>query len=119
MESLFDMYDIEVPKTATLEERAQAFHEANPKVYAELRRLALTLYYRGHQHFGVKMLIEQMRWQWAERTNDMSGFKLNNSYSAFYSRLLMKQEPELVGVFNTRTTKGDLVIRMGGLDDEG
>jgi len=117
MDSLFEMYDIEVPKTATLEERALAFHEANPKVYQELRRLALTLYYRGHKHFGCKMLIEQMRWNWAERTSDMSGFKLNNSYVAFYARLLMAQEPELVGVFNTRTTKGDLVIHMGVLDD--
>ena len=103
MDSLFEMYDIDVPRTATLQERAQAFHEANPKVYAELRRLALTLYYRGHKHFGVKMLIEQMRWLWYERTVDTSSFKLNNSYSAFYSRLLMKQEAELDGVFNLRT----------------
>ena len=118
MNSLFDMFDAPVSKSATIEERAMAFHEANPKVYAELRRLALTLYYRGHKHFGCKMLIEQMRWQWAERTSDMSGFKLNNSYTATYARLLMHNEPELQGVFNTRNTKGELVLDMKGLDDE-
>ena len=53
MASLFEMFDVEVPREATLTERAQAFHDANPKVYEELRRLALGLYYRGHQHFGV------------------------------------------------------------------
>ena len=67
METLFTMFDVEMDKSATIEERAQAFHDANPKVYAELRRLALTLHYRGHQHFGCKMLFEQMRWNWAER----------------------------------------------------
>jgi hypothetical protein len=115
--SLFEMFDIDVPKSATLEERAQAFHEANPRVYQELRRLALTLYYRGHAHFGAKMLIEQMRWLWMERTVDTSGFKLNNSYTAFYARLLMETEPELRGVFSTRTTRGELVLTMEGLDD--
>ena|ERR1035437_3117545 len=115
--SLFEMFDIDVPKSATLEDRAQAFHEANPRVYQELRRLALTLYYRGHQHFGVKMLLEQMRWNWYERTTDVTSFKLNNSYSAFYSRLLMETEPELRGVFSTRTTRGELVLTMEGLDD--
>ena len=102
MDTLFEMYDIDVPREATLQERAAAFHEANPRVYAELRRLALTLYYRGHKHFGCKMLIEQMRWLWMERTTDVTAFKLNNSYAAFYARLLMKQEPELAGVFTLR-----------------
>lgn len=119
MESLFDMVEAEVEKNATIEERALAFHQANPKVYEELRRLALTLHYRGHKHFGVKMLFEQMRWQWAERTSDMSGFKLNNNYSAFYARLLMKKEPELFGTFNTRATRGDLVILIGDDDEQG
>ena len=117
LNTLFEMYDIEVPKGATLEERALAFHLANPKVYQELRRLSLTLYYRGHKHFGVKMCLEQMRWNWYEHTTDTSTFRLNNSYSAFYARLLMETEPELRGVFSTRTTRGELVLNMEGLDD--
>ena len=37
-------------------------------------------------------------------TNDpASEFKLNNNYRSFYSRLLMEQEPELAGYFETRT----------------
>ena len=107
MNTLFDvdtMNDIDLPHTATIEERSQAFHDANPRVYAELRRLAFILLNRGHKKFGAKMLIEHMRWDWYERTIDVSGFKLNNTYVAFYARLLMKNEPELANVFETRSS---------------
>lgn len=101
---LLPMHEPIVSHEATLLERAQAFHEANPKVYRELRRLSLQLVERGHRHFGVKMLIEQMRWTWYERTVDVSGFKINNSYASFYARLLAENEPELTGVFTMRTS---------------
>jgi hypothetical protein len=117
MESLFEMFEVEMPSEATIEEKAMAFHIANPRVYQELRRLALTLFYRGHKHFGAKLLTEQLRWLWMERTSDMSGYKINNNFVATYSRLLMSQEPELRGVFSTRTTRGELVLTMEGLDD--
>ena len=51
-----------------------------------------------------KMLIEQMRWLWHERTTDVSGFKLNNTYASFYARLLMEREPQLRGVFELRAS---------------
>jgi hypothetical protein len=107
MDSLFEMFDVELPPEATNEEKAMAFHAANPRVYEELRRLALTLYYRGHKHFGAKLLTEQLRWMWMERTSDMSGYKINNNFVATYARLLMKQEPELQGVFNLRRVHED------------
>ena len=102
MTTLFEMFDIKVDKSATLQDRFNAFHLANPKVYLELRRLARILVAKGHKKIGIQMLFEQMRWQWYERTTDLSGFKMNNSYAAYYSRLLMEQEPELAGVFTTR-----------------
>jgi len=94
-----------VPAGSTLPERFRAFHDANPRVYEELRRLALLLRRRGHNRIGIAMLFEQMRWQWYERTTDVTGFKLNNDYRAYYARLLMDQEPELSGIFTTRETR--------------
>lgn len=85
----------------TLEQRFAAFHEANPHVYAHLRRLALDARRRGRQ-VGIKMLYEVLRWQYAMQTSG-DDFKLNNSYTSFYARLLMEQEPELAGYFETRT----------------
>ena len=107
LQTLFDvtpMNEVDLPHTATIEERALAFHLANPRVYGELRRLAFILVNRGHKRFGCKMLAEQLRWSWYERTIDVSGYKLSNTYVAFYARLLMKNEPELVGVFETRSS---------------
>ena len=88
---------------ATLEEQFAAFHSANPHVYQALRRLAVQMVRRGHRRIGIKMLFEVLRWQYAMQTIDDSDFKLNNSYTSFYARLLMEREPELAGYFETRT----------------
>ena len=107
METLLDLLPMTepvMPHEATLLERAQAFHEANPHVYREFRRLAFILFERGHKHFAAKLLVEQMRWTWLMRTVDASGFKLNNNHTAFYARLLMENEPELAGVFTMRAS---------------
>jgi hypothetical protein len=104
---LIGMIEPEVPAEATIQERSEAFDRANPAVYRELRRLAFILLGRGHKHFGIKMLFEQMRWQWYERTADVSGFKLNNTYTAYFARVLMDREPELAGVFNLRRLRND------------
>jgi hypothetical protein len=63
----------------------------------------------------MQMLFEQMRWTWFEQTVDVSGFKLNNDYAAYYSRLLMDNEPELAGVFATRKVTPDSVTETRGL----
>ena len=107
MNTLWEMFDAKVAKDATLRERFESFHNANPKVYAELRRLAQILVAKGHKKIGMQMLFEQMRWQWFEQTIDTSGFKLNNDYAAYYSRLLMDNEPELAGVFPIRSVTPD------------
>lgn len=104
MESLFDsMTEPDLPREATLLERAEAFDAANPAVYELLKQLALDLVHRGHDRIGIGMLFEVVRWQHAMRTSDDSGYKVNNSYRAFYARKLMDQEAELQGVFETRT----------------
>lgn len=107
MNTLFEFYDAPVRKGATLMEQFVAFHNANPHVYAELRRLALELRAKGHRRAGIQMLFEQMRWQWYQRTTDVSGFKMNNSYGAYYARMLMERESELAGFFATRHAKGE------------
>ena len=99
---LLPMNDVDLPHTATIQERAEAFDKANPHVYQEFRRLAFMLYNRGHRRFGAKLIIEQMRWTWMMQTDDASGFKLNNTHVAYFARKLMANEPELANVFETR-----------------
>ena len=78
-----------------------AFHDANPDVYLELRRIALALVRRGRRRYGIGGIFEVLRWQRAMNTTD-TDFKLNNNYRAFYARFLMNQEPELAGFFEVR-----------------
>ena len=88
-----------------LDEQFKAFHAANPHVYEHLRTLALNAR-RKDITVGIAMLFEVLRWQYLMATSDASSeFKLNNNYRAFYARLLMEQEPELAGYFETRTQR--------------
>lgn len=102
--SLFYSPQIEEPDYQpgqSIEERFDAFHGRNPQVYKALRQLALDMRGRGVRHYGIKALFEVLRYEYALRTEGDT-FKLNNNYTALYARLLMEQEPELAGFFETR-----------------
>lgn len=84
------------------------FHDEHPEVMRELATLALEARQRGARRIGIKQLFEVLRWQRGMRTNDWSGFKLNNSYTAYYARVLEDWFPGLDGMFEQR--------RLDGLD---
>ena len=78
-----------------------AFHMDNPHVYEEVKKIALDLKRSGRDFYGIGAIFEIIRYHRAMTTNDPK-FKMNHNYKALYSRLLMKQEPELEGFFKTR-----------------
>lgn len=86
--------------------RFAEYHTANPQVYAALRRFALDAKRAGRDRLSINMLFERVRWH---TDIDAQGdtFKVNNSFRAYYARLLMEQEPELRGFFETRRSKAD------------
>jgi hypothetical protein len=91
---------------ATTAARFAEYHAANPQVYLALRRFALEARRAGRDRMGMKALFERVRWfTEVETTGD--SFKVNNSYTAHYARLLMACEPELIGFFETRKAKAD------------
>lgn len=85
----------------------KVFHRENPSVYDELRKLALKLRDKGIRRWGMKGLFEVLRWQRAIETSG-DEFKLNNNYTAFYSRLLMENEQQLIDFFETRISRIDI-----------
>ena len=88
-----------------LDRQFQAFHAANPHVYDKLRELALQVRSAG-QRMGIAALFERLRWlSRVETAGDP--YRLNNSYRAYYARLLMEREPSLRGSFTTRTDRTD------------
>ena len=82
------------------------YHAANPDVYAALRRFALEARRAGRAHLGIKALVERVRWYTTVEARG-DAFKVNNSYAPHYARLLMAQEPELAGFFETRKSRAD------------
>jgi len=78
------------------------FHAEHPEVYEELVRVARRLRQQGWKRFGIKTIFEVVRYR--GMVGDLGGRrpKLNNNYSAYYARLVMEQEADLAGVFNTR-----------------
>ena len=80
------------------------FHADNPGVYAWLYQSAMQLKANGHKKWGMKSLIEVLRWQHAMQTTDTM-FKINNNHAPYYARYLMDMEPQLEGFFNIRKVK--------------
>lgn len=91
----------------TPEERFQAFHALNPQVYAELRKRALSYLRAGRRRESMKFLFEQLRRDSGLQTTG-DPWKLDNTYTPFYARLLMDQEPELAGFFELRGRHGEV-----------
>lgn len=86
-----------------LDKRFANFHNKYPQVYKLLVRLSRELKDAGRAKIGIKMLWEVLRWQISiGNVADDTGFKLPNDYTSRYARLIMQQEPDLNGIFETR-----------------
>ena len=86
---------------STIEDNFNAFHNKNPHVYKSLVDMAKEYrLQRRSSRVGIATLWEALRWSYLITTDD--AFKLNNSYRALYARLIMANEPELSGLFETR-----------------
>lgn len=95
------------PPSETIAERFLAFHLESPEVYRTLVALARQWVAKtGRNRIGIATLYERARWELAVSTSDPD-FKLNNSYRAYYARLIMAQERDLAGMFEVRTSDAD------------
>ena len=93
--------DSDVVAERSVQERFEAFHAENPRVYERLHFRALALVESGHARIGIKMLWEVLRYDLLLDHGD-NGFKLNNDFTSRYARLLMATDQRLAGVFQTR-----------------
>lgn len=88
----------------TLRAKFERFDEEHPDVYRQLVRLAREWMSVGHRKLGIATLFERLRWELhVSGLADEDGYKLNNSYRAFYARKIMAENPDLDGIFETRT----------------
>lgn len=86
----------------SIERRFRQFHQHNPKVYEQLVELAREAKHSGRHRIGIKMLWEVARWNLSRDLRYDEAFKLPNDYHSRYARLIMEQEQDLRGIFETR-----------------
>ncbi len=93
-----------------MSERRAAYREwraAHPEVYALFLKFAKQMADR-HQRFGVRFLIERVRWEvrttWAP---DADGFKLNNNLTPHVARDLIEDMPALANLLELRYVPED------------
>ena len=89
----------------TLAERFAEFNTANPHVADALEVLAAQ-WLAMHARVGMKALVERLRWESGIRTEG-SAYRLNNSWTAFYARLLIARRPEWADRIQTRKACAD------------
>jgi hypothetical protein len=82
-----------------------AFHKKYPQVYLLFEKFALQLIKAGKIKLGSKMIIERIRWEIATGSQDDDGFKINNNFTAYYSREFAKKHPEYEEYFDFRTIR--------------
>ncbi len=87
-------------------ERVRKYHEYrrdNPRVERLFEEYAKIAHAAGRSKIGVRLVWERIRWD--EFLNTDSDPKMPNDFAAFYSRLIMRDNPELEGLFETRRSR--------------
>jgi len=90
-----------------MQERFDRYHEAHPEVYDRL--VAICRHWRslGYARGAINDAIGRVRWDQRESPDfdPQEDFKINDHYGAYYARLIMEREHDLLGFFETRTRR--------------
>ncbi len=94
-DTLFETAPLVQPDAApdlTIQQRFEAFHEANGWVILAFEALIADWLAHGHSKVGVKAQAEIIRWTYGRQTHG-DEFRLNNSLVSRYARLLIERNP--------------------------
>ncbi len=89
-----------------LTERFNNFHANNPQVYDEFKRITFISIERGFKKIGGDFIANIIRWE-SRVSSAGDKFKINNDFTAFYSRMFEKEYPLLKGTFRLRGSIAD------------
>ena len=73
----------------------------HPGLLRQLHEIALRAKRKGYQHWSMDAAFHVLRWETTLTTGN-DGLKVNNNFSAFAARDLMRIYPELEGFFQLR-----------------
>lgn len=94
-------------KKKTLWERWTTYHEANPHILITLTNMAFKASRAGRKNIGIAMFIEVLRWENTIQTVQTNGFKIDSSLASIYARVIMRNNPELQGIFKLKKSEAD------------
>lgn len=103
---------MDILDTESKASRFRTFHASNPRIYDLLVALARQAKQAGRDRIGIRMLWEVVRWNLILSTTGDEEFKLNDHLVPHYARLIMANEPDLRGLFETRA------LRSGGRQEQ-
>lgn len=96
-----------VNRKKSLWERWNIFHKANPHILTTLTEMAYKASQAGHRNIGIAMLIEVLRWKTSVETVQTDGFKIDSSLASVYARVIMRDNPDLQGIFKLKQSEVD------------
>jgi hypothetical protein len=84
-------------------EKFKEYDQQHPDVWKLFVRFTFEMIRRGFKHYGVKSVIERIRWHTSKP--DVKGqdvFKIGNNHAPFYARKFIVFYPEYASFFRTR-----------------
>lgn len=83
------------------------YHQKNRQVFKLFEELAFKAIDKGKKKLSAKLIINVIRWEHYLNTEDETGFKINDAYSAYYGRLFIHLHPEHKDIFNFRELRSE------------
>jgi len=93
-----------------------SFHKENPHVYRMFRKFALQATGK-RKRFSARTIVEVMRWNTSIVTDDPEGFKINDHWIPYYSRMFERELPQWKGFFERRGSVVDDDLSVQELDE--
>jgi hypothetical protein len=76
------------------------WHKQNPDIWQSFEKVALELIDEGIKHYGANAIIEIVRYKL--RKAKTNGFKCNNNFAPFYSRIFAFKHKQYANFFEFR-----------------
>ena len=81
------------------------YHLARPDILNSFKEFANKMYSTGRLRYSGKCIMERIRWEHDLNYSD-SEFKISNSMTSFYVRLLIWNEPRYLDFFQLKKVTG-------------
>jgi hypothetical protein len=90
-------------RTEEMRQQVNDFHNHYPEVRDMFVQFTFEMIKRGYKNYSAKAIFERIRWEKDSVGGDgVTSFKLNNNYTAFYSRRFARVYPQHESFFRTR-----------------